>query len=380
MTETPEKLARLRLIRTPSVGPATYHALLARFGSGADAIEALPELARRGGRKKPLVAPPLKDIEKEWRATENAGGRLIFHNEADFPTRLRHTDPAPPVICVKGHAHLLGQKSISMVGARNASANGLRIAGKIAHELSEAGLVIVSGMARGIDGAAHAGALERGTVAVLAGGADQIYPPEHGDLYQAICEQGCIVTEMPIGHTARAKDFPRRNRLISGLSLGTIIVEAALKSGSLITARFALEQDREVYAVPGSPLDPRARGTNRLIKQGAVLVENAEDVLNEISVLPELPLEEPPSNDDFGRTTPVPVLNETDLEPMRQRVIELLGPSPIEIDVLARLSEVPMGALHTILLELDLADRLERQPGQKVALIVSLEENELSLF
>ncbi len=243
-----EKLDRLRLIRTDNVGPVTFHALLEKFGSAARALEALPELAKRGGARKNLRPCPKSSIEKEWAAGRRLNAKYIFYGEQHFPRLLAQTDPPPPAIVTLGHTHLLDNKSISIVGSRNASANAIKLTTNIAHDLGASEYTIVSGMARGIDTAAHRGALESGTIAVLAGGVDSIYPPENEELYHSIINRGCIVSEMPMGHTARAKDFPRRNRLVSGLSLATVVAEAALRSGSLITARMANEQSREQWA------------------------------------------------------------------------------------------------------------------------------------
>ncbi len=273
-----EKLAWLRLARTTEVGPATFAQLIARFSTAAAALEELPRLARRGGGRN-FVLPPAEDAARELAALENLGGRLIAACEPDFPPGLAALDPPPPVISCLGHAHLLHKDMIAMVGARNASALARKFAHMLARDLGEAGLVVVSGLARGIDSAAHEAGLEHGTVAVVAGGVDVIYPPENEPLYRAIAGQGAVISEMRLGEAPQARHFPRRNRLISGLARGVVIVEAAERSGSLITANYALEQGREVFAVPGSPLDPRARGANRLIREGATLIESAEDVL-----------------------------------------------------------------------------------------------------
>ncbi len=366
-----ERIARLQLIRTGNIGPATYHALMEQFGNAEQAISALPELVARGHRKKHYDTPNSSNIEQEIANIQAIGGRVLFHDDEEFPNLLRHIDPAPPVIMVLGDVSILGKPSLAIVGARNGSANGLRIAGNLAAQLGSNGYTIVSGMARGIDGAAHKGALSTGTCAVLAGGVDNIYPPDNKDLYAEIQASGCIISEMPLGYQGRAKDFPRRNRLISGLSLGTIVVEAALRSGSLITARFALEHSREVFAVPGSPLDPRTRGANSLIKQGAHLVENVEDVLN---VLEQFPNKIKVSSESVltpnlnGPSTVDLLIDKENLSVWRDKVINLLSPSPIEVDDLIRLSGAPPGAVHSLLLEIDIAGQLDRQPGQRVAL------------
>ncbi|HEX2560699.1 DNA-processing protein DprA, partial [Phenylobacterium sp.] len=270
-----ERLAWLRLARTDGVGPVTFQELLNRFGSARAAVEALPELTRRVGRNGAMRIPSPTDAEAELEAGEVLGARLICADEDGFPQALAALDPPPPLIWTLGRAELLGRSAVAVVGARVASAAGQRFARGLAAELGDAGHVVVSGLARGIDGAAHEGALPTGTVAVLGGGIDDVYPPEHRKLYEAIAETGCVVSESPPGYTAQARDFPRRNRIISGLSRAVVVVEAELRSGSLITARLAAEQGREVLAVPGSPLDPRAKGTNDLIRQGAALCEGA---------------------------------------------------------------------------------------------------------
>jgi DNA processing protein len=270
-----ERLAWLRLIRSENIGPVNFRRLLARFGTAEAAIAALPDLVRRGGRSRPIKLYPREAAESELSALETLGGRLIAVIEPDYPPALAALEDAPPVISALGDLGLLQRKSVAVVGARNASANGRRLARDLAAGLGTAGFVVTSGMARGIDAAAHVGALETGTVAVVAGGLDVVYPPENEALYGEILARGLLVSEMPPATVPQAGHFPRRNRLISGMSLGVLVVEAARRSGSLITARYALEQGREVLAVPGSPLDPRARGCNDLLRQGAVLVELA---------------------------------------------------------------------------------------------------------
>ena len=275
-----ERFASLRLARTESVGPVAFQHLIRRYGSAVRALEALPELARRAGRTPALYS--LEQAYVEISVGEGIGATLLCATEPAFPEALRAIDPPPPVIWALGDAALLHRRAVAIVGARVASAAGCRFARGLASELGAAGLAIASGLARGVDAAAHEGSLPTGTVAVLGGGIGDIYPPENAGLYRQIAEQGCIVSESAPQRRAQAKDFPRRNRLISGLSLAVVVVEAELKSGSLITARLAAEQGREVLAVPGSPLDPRARGCNDLIRQGAAVCEGAEDVLRAI--------------------------------------------------------------------------------------------------
>ena len=351
----------LRLSRTENVGPVAFEQLLARYGSAARALEALPELSRRGGRIKPLSIPTEAAVDRELGAGEALGARLLAACEPDYPRLLAATDPPPPLLWIRGHARLLNQPAVAIVGARIASAAGQRFARELAADLGRSGHVVVSGLARGIDGAAHEGSLPTGTVAVLAGGVDEVYPPEHGELYARIVAQGCVVSEREIGQRAQARDFPRRNRIISGLSLGVVVVEAELRSGSLITARLAGEQGREVFAVPGSPLDPRARGTNDLIRQGATLCEGAEDVLRGL----EKPLIA--REDDRSRYSGRADLDDEDVERVRERVAALLSPTPTPRDEIARLSSAPAPVVFAALVELSLAGRAVLLPGGMVA-------------
>jgi DNA processing protein len=287
-----ERRAWLRLSRTEHVGPVTFQSLIARFGSAAAALEELPRLAQRGGGKN-FVLPDERDCDRELEALAKLGGRMIASCEPDYPRGLAALDAPPPLISVLGHPHLLRKEMIAIVGARNASALARKFTDMLSRELGFAGLMVVSGLARGIDAAAHEAALAVGTVAVVAGGVDIIYPPENEKLYAAIKDQGVIVSEMQLGEAPQARHFPRRNRIISGLARGVVVVEAAEKSGSLITAQCALEQGREIFAVPGSPLDPRAKGANRLIREGATLTESAEDILSVLSPMLEGGFREP---------------------------------------------------------------------------------------
>lgn len=280
-----ERRDRLRLIRSESVGPVTWRRLVDRFGSAGRAIAALPDLARRGGRTAPLMIPSADDVDRELAELARLGARLLVLGDADYPPALAAIEDAPPTLAVRGNVELLARRSLAIVGSRNASISGRRLAETLAADLGRAGLVVVSGMARGIDAAAHRGALPTGTVAVVAGGIDVVYPPENASLYEAIAMAGAVVAESPPGVQPLARHFPRRNRIIAGLSAGVLVVEAALHSGSLITARLALEQNRDVFAVPGSPLDPRSRGGNDLIRQGGVLTESADDVLSTLGVV-----------------------------------------------------------------------------------------------
>lgn len=361
-----ERRDRLRLIRTEGVGPITFFQLLKRFGRATAAIEALPELARRGGRDTPPRVRSVAEAEDEIEAVARLGARLIAHDESGYPPALAATEGAPPLLCVRGRAEILTRRAVAIVGARNASANGVRFARQLAAELGSAGLLVVSGLARGIDTAAHRGALSTGTVAVMAGGVDVIYPPENHGLYGEILETGAVVSEMPPGLRPTDRHFPRRNRIVSGISSGVVVVEAALRSGSLITARLAGEQGREVFAVPGSPLDPRARGTNNLIRQGATLTESAADVLDGLGAVafqgrgePHQMVSEEPENGSLG--------SEAELLTAREQVIGKLGPSPVPVDEIVRQCQLAPAVVLTILLELELAGRLTRHPGNQVS-------------
>jgi DNA processing protein len=365
-----EKLAWLRLIRTENIGPITFYRLLERFGSAEAALKALPDLAKRGGKMEGLKAFPQDEAEKEIEQTEKFGARLIARDEPDYPALLAELEDAPPLISVLGHATLLSKHSLGVVGARNASLTGRKIAEDFSRKTGAAGYVIASGLARGIDTAAHMASLSTGTVAVVAGGIDVIYPKENENLYRQIAEQGAIIAESPFGTEPLAKHFPRRNRLISGLSLGVLVVEAALKSGSLITARMAAEQNREVFAVPGSPLDPRAEGTNKLIQDGAHLALSADDIIRELKGLRLRPLSDSP--DSTWKNAPSlssPSLSEKADEQLRIRLLEILSPTPVQIDEVIRASGAPASEVLTVILELELAGRIERQPGNKVNLL-----------
>jgi DNA processing protein len=359
------KLDWLRLIRSENVGPRTFRTLVNHYGGAARALAALPDLARRGGAARAVRVATREDAERELAAAEHLGVAFIAIGEAEYPALLQQIDDAPPLIAVRGKATVLNAGMVAMVGSRNASAAGIKITERLARDLGNAGLIVVSGLARGIDAAAHRASLETGSVAVLAGGHDCIYPAEHAPLVDALLAAGgAAVSEMPLGWEPRGRDFPRRNRLISGISLGVVVVEAARKSGSLITARLALEQNREVFAVPGSPLDPRSEGTNALIKQGAVLVTQVEDVLE---VLGPIAGREPMRTAEETAETPAPPAEPT--QPARAGIVALLGPTPVSIDDLIRMSGSSPAVVHTALLELELAGRLQRQPGGLVALL-----------
>jgi DNA processing protein len=358
MTEA-ERLAWLRLARTQTIGPVTFASLIARFGSAARALAEVPRLAQRGGNEIRLHSDA--DARRELDAIARLGARLLCAGEAGFPRGLAALEAPPPVVIVRGDTALLGREMIGVVGARNASALGRKFAGTLARELGEAKLVVVSGLARGIDTAAHEAALATGTCAVMAGGVDVVYPPENGALYERIVREGIVVSEMPLGLGPQARHFPRRNRIISGLARGVVVVEAAEGSGSLITANYALEQNREIFAVPGSPLDPRAKGTNRLIRDGATLTETAEDVLQVLRPMLGRGFAEPPAPDAVR-----PDL-ESEADRHRRRIEDALGPAPTDIDELIRQTGAPADIILTVLLELELAGRVARYPGNKVA-------------
>jgi DNA processing protein len=350
----------LRLARTENVGPVTFDQLIHRFGTAGEALAALPDLARRGGRASGLKIPTDAAIDRELADGAALGARLIAACEPAFPQALAALDPPPPLIWARGRIELLDRPSVAIVGARVASAAGQRFARGLAADLGQSGQVIVSGLARGIDAAAHEGALPTGTVAVLGGGVDDIYPPEHAALYARVAEAGCVVSESEPGRAAVARDFPRRNRIISGLSRAVVVVEAELRSGSLITARLAAEQGREVLAVPGSPLDPRAKGANDLIRQGAALCEGAEDVLRALDGLRGF--REPDRGYGAGPGA------EPD-DALRRQVAALLSPTPVSRDEIVRATGAAPSAVFAALVELSLAERCEMLPGGMVAAI-----------
>jgi DNA processing protein len=359
-----ERIDRLRLIRSDNVGPRTFRSLLTHFGSARSALARLPELARRGGASRSTRLCSEDDARAELAASTKLGIHLLAPEEAGYPPRLAMLEDAPPLLGVLGATDTLMRPMIAIVGSRNASGAGLKFASRLAHELGEAGFVIISGLARGIDQSAHRASVASGTVAVLAGGHDRIYPPEHEDLLAAILDsRGAAISEMPLGHEPRARDFPRRNRLISGAAFGVVVVEAAQRSGSLITARMAAEQGREVFAVPGSPLDPRAAGTNDLIKQGATLVTEAADVINAVAPIMDRPIMLQLGEDDSEELDGDPQASD------RARIVGLLGPSPVSIDDLIRMAGASPTVVRTVLLELELAGKLERHGGGLVSLL-----------
>ena len=358
-----ERIACLRLIRSENVGPVTYRELIDHFGSADAALAAVPELSRRGGTRRMIRLCSRDEAEAELGRARAAGAEPLFTAEPAYPVPLAAIDPPPPLLYVKGDVRLLNRPTVAIVGARQCSAAGAKLARLFATEIGRAGYVIASGLARGIDSMAHRGALDCGTIAVLAGGIDVVYPPEHADLQAEIGERGCLVTEMPMGFVPRGKDFPRRNRIVSGISLGVLIVEAARRSGSLVTARLAAEQGREVFAVPGHPLDPRAEGTNKLLKSGATLVTEPDDLLSALSPLTRSPTPLLREDAELAPPTPPP-LSARD----RDRVVAALGPAPIDVDSLVRGTGLAIRSVQVVLMELALAGRIERHGGGLVSL------------
>jgi len=380
----------LRLIRSARVGPRTFYQLLSRFGSAATALDALPALAQRGrngqgGKRQHIKVCTAIDAEKEIEAHHKLGATLITRDDTRYPPRLRHVDDAPPVLSVLGRIELLQKRTVAVIGARNASLNGQRFGEQLSRDLGANGLMVASGLARGIDAAAHRGALPTGTLAALGCGVDVIYPRENTGLYEAIKQHGVVVSELAPGTRPKAQHFPRRNRIISGVSRGVVVVEAAPRSGSLITARLALEQGRDVFAVPGAAMDPRARGTNDLIRQGAILTDSADDILNVIAA------DRPTSAGDIGPTnadgtgyhastspittappiiTASSVINDAqDTETARRSIERWIGPTPTHMDAIMRHSDLPPAALNDALIELELAGRLARHPGNMISII-----------
>jgi DNA processing protein len=374
-----QRLACLRLIRSENVGPVTFRELINHFGGAEQALKALPEMSRRAGRKSNIRICSYEAAEEELTAAARIGAQPVFTIEPGYPPLLAHIDVPPPLLYVKGNVSLLSRRAVAIVGSRDASAAGQKLTRLFAAQLGDAGFVVVSGLARGIDGVAHRAALATGTVAVLAGGLDVIYPPEHRELHGLIGETGCLVSEMPPGFTPRGQDFPRRNRIISGMSYGVVVIEAAKRSGTLITARMAGEQGREVFAVPGHPLDPRAEGTNHLLQSGATLVTSTQDIIQALepiltrrvpSLAPSGGLEDNrgppfwPAQDGNPRGAAAPQMpdgSET------ARILAALGPAPVNIDELARATGIPIRAVQVAILDLALAGHVERHGAQLVS-------------
>lgn len=397
-----QKLDWLQLIRCDNVGPRTFRALLNRFGGARAALEALPDLIERGRGERTIRLCARDAAEREWEEAARRGVRFLALGEPAYPSALRAIESAPPLLAVRGSVDVLARPCVAIVGSRNASAAGMAFAERLARGLGEEAFVTVSGLARGIDSVVHRASLRKGTIAVLAGGLAKPYPAENIPLLDAIAETGAVVSEMPLEWEPRGRDFPRRNRLVSGLSLGTVVVEAARRSGSLITARFANEQGREVFAVPGSPLDPRAEGTNDLIRTGATLCTRVDDVVSAmqpllaepqraIDLFAEQAAVEPTETlwdeaDLFGdapvaHTQAGHEMDEKDVpfvaaaasshrnsEAVRERIVGLLGPAPVALDDLVRLTALRVGDVQAVLLDLELAGRLERHGGNLVSL------------
>lgn len=367
-----EKLAWLRLSRTVSVGPVTFFHLLDRYKTASRALEKLPYLSRHGSRRM-VVIPTPGSVEREYEAVRKRGGDILAACEPDYPLALTPLEDAPPVLTVFGNIALAHRPCVAIVGARNASLNARKMAESLARDLGAAGQIIVSGMARGIDTAAHLGALKTGTIAAVAGGADIVYPEENRQLYETIIESGLLVAENPLGFHPRPQDFPRRNRIVSGLSAGVVVVEASLRSGSLITARIAGEQGRDVFAVPGFPMDPRAQGANTLIRDGAVLVQSAADVISHLNAftggraLSESP-RQPWGAADLFDPVPPPEDDPQAVEDAGQILLRHLSFSAVEVDELIRSCQLSVSAAQTALLELELSGRLRRLPGNRVSL------------
>ncbi len=365
-----ERIARLRLIRSQSVGPISFYKLLSRFGSAVTALDELPNLAAKAGRKTPKIMT-VHEASNELDQLDQFGGTMIVYGDDAYPKWLSNIADAPPVLNVIGNVSCLAQSCIGIVGARNASANAKRYTMALASELGQKGQVIISGMARGIDTAAHEASLDRGTIAVLAGGLDEIYPTENTNLYHKIVERGCVVSEMSLGTKPTAHHFPRRNRIVSGVSKGVIVVEASMRSGSLITARLAGEQGREVFAVPGFPGDPRAAGPNYLIQNGAKLIQSADDVLEEIMAMDAKIIQpEQQSFDHIAEECDVYEESKQPSENTYEIVMQNLSMTPLDMDVLIRSCDISAQDLQICLLDLELAGAIERHAGNRVSKVV----------
>ena len=363
-----QRISWLQLARSENVGAITFHRLIECFGTAEAALDALPDLSRRGGAGRPPRICPREKVEAEWERADRLGCRFVACAEAAYPRALRWSEGAPPLLALRGRLDILQKSSVSIVGSRNASITGLQMARAVAGGIGEHGYSVASGLARGIDAEAHRASLDTGTIAVLAGGLDRPYPPQNIALLEELVNSGAAVSEMPFGWEPRAQDFPRRNRIIAGIGLGLVVVEAAKKSGSLISARLAGELGRLVFAVPGSPLDPRARGTNDLIKDGAILTTGPADVLKALAPLAgrsqsELKFVDPPAP---ARQFAPSATGIADAD--RSRIVDALGPAPVEIDEIMRYTNLPLSEVYLVLLELDLAGRLERHPGGSVSI------------
>jgi DNA processing protein len=396
-----ERFDWLRLIRSENVGPRTFLTLISKFGGAGAALKALPDLARRGGATKPIRIATIDEIDRELTTARQIGVRFVGLNEPEYPPALRQIESAPPMLALRGREEALQQPAVAIVGSRNASGVGMTFAERLARSFGAAGYVVVSGLARGIDQRAHVASLETGTIAVLAGGHAKLYPPDAAPLVARIAEFGAVISEMPVEWEPRGRDFPRRNRIVSGMALGTVVVEAARSSGSLITAKFAAEQNREVFAVPGSPLDPRAEGTNDLLREGANICARPEDVLTVLGPLRARDVFSVLREECAGAAGPASrgqALASGDFEAastlanadthgaiasdppqtLRARILDLLGPAPISLDELGRAAEAPISEVRVVLLELDLAGRLEHAGGARVSLSGPRDDRTLS--
>lgn len=371
LSET-ERINWLRLIRTNNIGPITFYQLIERFGSASKALTALPEIAKRGGRKTPLTPPSERIIIQEYKALQKLGGQIITSQDKAYPIGLGATDDAPPVLSVLGNPALLNKSSVAIVGARNASLNGRKFAHKIAGDLGKRGHIVTSGLARGIDTSAHQGSINTGTIAVVAGGIDVVYPEENQALYEEIIEKGVVVAESKLSMKPYAAAFPRRNRIVSGLSKGVLVVEATKRSGSLITARLAGEQGRDVYAVPGSPLDPRASGPNHLIREGATLVRNADDIIEILmdfsgNALRDAPTQSTPFTPHIIKNSDQNADNSSEI--IQDKLLSELSFTPISVDELIRACHLTISEVYSAMLELELAGRVKRLPGNRIILL-----------
>ncbi|WP_404933121.1 DNA-processing protein DprA [Nitratireductor sp. L15S-10] len=360
-----QRLAWLQLLRSENVGPVTFRQLVNHFGSAETALKMLPELAARGGATRRIVIASLTDVERELEEARRLGASFVAVGEPEYPPLMRRMDQPPPLLAMKGDLSVALRPTIALVGARNASLTGIKMARQLAAELGKAGFSVASGLARGIDAAVHQGSLDSGTIAALAGGLDRPYPPENLTLFEEIAERGTVLSEMPFGWVPRARDFPRRNRLVAGLAFGLVVVEAAKRSGSLISARLAGEMGRLVFAVPGSPYDPRAGGTNALLKDGAILVTETDDIVSQIIPLLEKPLPRTESLEEPSPVSAAPPPSDSD----RDKITQALGPTPVLTDDIIRHTGLHPSQVLTILLELDLAGRLERHSGSAVSLL-----------
>jgi DNA processing protein len=362
-----QRMAWLRLIRSENIGPITFVELIKRFGTASNALEALPDITRRSYGKSTTIASR-EQAEHEFAAIQAIGGQIVCLGEPGYPSALRAADAPPPVLTVLGSTSILSQNAIAFVGSRNASLAGMKLTRRLAADVTSSGYVTVSGLARGIDSAAHHASVKAGTVAVMAGGVDHIYPSENEALARTIVDSGgALISEMPLGWQPRARDFPRRNRIIAGMALGLVVVEAAHRSGSLISARLANEMGRLVFAVPGSPLDPRSQGTNHLIQQGAQLITNADDILQALDPITERPAQSPYSLDEdrnASRDMESPPDNNE-----RVRLVDSLGHTPVHIDEILRHADMDPGKVQMVLLELDLAGKIERHAGNRISLV-----------